>query len=83
MADVSKLGPLTKILAADIADMAHPINTEQSTQYNDQAGVGKVVGHMYLRDNGSNDLEIAIPIEAGATGKWVIIGTSGAVITPS
>lgn len=83
MADITKLGAMTVIAAADIADTTHPINTEQSSQFNGQAGVGKVVGAVYLRDNGSNDYDFAVPIETGATGKWVIIGTGGAVITPA
>lgn len=83
MADITKLGRLTVIAAADIASAAHAINTEQSTQYNDQAGVGKVVGEIYLRDNGANAYDFAIPLEAGATGKWRIIGTVSAVITPA
>lgn len=83
MGDVTKLGTLTKVLAADIADKDHPINQSAGSQYNGQAGVAKVVGRMYLRDNGTNDFDIAIPIEEGSTGKWVIIGTGGAVITPA
>lgn len=83
MADTTKVGNMTKILAVDIADSSHPINTVQSSQANGQAGIGKVVGRMYLRDNGSDDYDIAIPIAEGATGKWVIIGTGGSVITPS
>lgn len=83
MGDVTKLGDKTVILAADIADSSHPINTVQSSQANGQAGVGKVLGRIYLRDNGSNDYDIAIPLEAGSTGKWAIIGTGGSVVTPS
>lgn len=89
MADVTKLGPMSVIAAADIADATHPINTEQSTQFNGQAGLGKSVGHMYLRDNGSDSYDIAIPLESGATGKWLIVGTGSAaedgnsVVTPA
>lgn len=83
MADTGKIGVLTTIAAADIADATHPINLTQSSQFNGQAGLGKVLGGIYLRDNGANDYDFAIPIEAGATGKWVIIGTGGAVITPA
>lgn len=83
MGTPTKLGTMTLILAADIADSSHPINMNQPTSFNGAANVGKVVGQMYLRDNGSDDYDIAIPIETGSTGKWVIIGASGAVITPS
>jgi len=83
MANVTKLGAMSVIMAADIADRDHPINTVSSSQFNGQAGLGKVVGAMYLRNNGSNDYDIAIPIEAGPTGKWAIIGTGGTVVTPS
>ena len=82
MADVTKIGNMTVVAAADIADAAHPINTVQSTQYNDQAGLGKVLGRMYLRDNGSSDYDIVIPIAAGATGKWILF-EAGVAVTPS
>lgn len=82
MADVTKLGGLTVIAAADVADSSHPINTAQSSQFNGQDGVGKVLGRMYLRDNGSDDYDIVIPIEEGATGKWILF-EAGTAVTPS
>lgn len=89
MADPTKLGPLTVLAAADIADATHAINLVQPTSFNGVANTGKVVGQMYLRDNGSNSYDIAIPLEAGATGAWLIIGTGSSaedgnsVVTPS
>ena len=83
MATPVKVGKLTKILAADIADADHPINQVTPTAFDGAENCGKVIGEIYLRDNGTNDYDFAIPIEAGSTGKWVIIGTGGAVITPS
>ena len=83
MADVTKLGDKTVIAAADIADVSHPINTVASSQANGQAGIGKVPGRIYLRDNGSNDYDIAIPSGNQPTDPWHIIGTGGAVVTPS
>lgn len=89
MATPTKLGPMTVILAADIADSSHPINLNQPTSFNGADNAGKVVGQMYLRDNGSNSYDIAVPLETGATGKWLIIGTGSsaedgnAVVTPA
>lgn len=82
MADVTKLGPLTVIAAADIADVDHPINTKASSQYNGQAGVGKVPGMLYLRDNGSGDYDIVIPTGTGATDPWLLF-EAGTAVTPS
>ena len=82
MADLTKIGNMSVIAAADVADKDHPINTEQSTQYNDQAGVGKVLGRMYLRDNGSADYDIVIPVASGPTGKWILF-EAGTAVTPS
>lgn len=89
MADTTKIGPMTVIAAADIADATHPINQVASSQANGQAGVAKVKGQMYLRDNGSDSYDIAVPLEDGNTGKWLIIGTGSAaedgnaVVTPA
>lgn len=83
MADVTKLGDKTVIAAADIADATHPINTVQSSQYNGQDGIGKVLGRLYIRDNGSDDYDIVMPFEEGATGKWSVLDGSGTVVTPS
>jgi hypothetical protein len=82
MADTTKIGNMTVIAAADIADSSHPMNTEQSSQYNDQAGLGKVLGRMYIRDNGSEDYDLVMPIGSGATGKWIVFGRESTV-TPS
>ena len=82
MADVTKIGNMTVVAAADIADSSHPINTEQSSQYNDQDGIGKVLGRMYLRDNGAADYDIVIPVATGATGKWILF-EAGTAVTPS
>jgi len=83
MADVTKIGDKTVILAADIADATHPINTEQSSQFNGQDGIGKVLGRFYIRDNGGNDYDIVMPIAKGATGAWAVLDGSGATVTPS
>lgn len=83
MADVTKLGKLTVIAAADIADASHPINTTSSSQFNGQAGITKVVGELYLRDNGSNDYDIVTPLGNGATDLWAVLDGSGATVTPS
>lgn len=83
MADVTKIGNMSVIAAADVADASHAINTVQSTQFNGQTGLGKVLGRMYLRDNGSNDYDIVMPFEEGATGKWAVLDGSGTVITPA
>lgn len=89
MATPTKIGNKTVILAADIANAAHPINLNQPTAFNGAANTGKVLGQIYLRNNGSNSYDIAIPIEKGATGKWLIIGTGSAaedgnsIVTPS
>jgi len=83
MADVTKLGDKSVIAAADIADTSHPINTVQSSQFNGQDGLGKVLGRLYIRDNGSDDYDIVMPIEEGATGKWAILDGEGTTVTPS
>ena len=89
MASYDKLGPMTILAAADIADTDHAINQVQPTSFNGSTNSSKVLGQMYLRDNGSNSYDIAIPLEAGPTGKWLIIGTGSSaedgnsVVTPS
>lgn len=89
MATYDKIGAMTVIAAADLADATHAINLVQATSYNGAANSGKVVGHTYLRDNGSSSYDLAIPLAAGATGAWLIIGTGSAaedgnsVVTPS
>lgn len=71
MTDTTKLGDLTVITAASIADPTHPINTTASSQYNGQPGLQKKLGRQYLRDNGGGDYDIAIPVETGPTGAWL------------
>ena len=89
MATYDKIGNMTVIAAADLADATHAINIVQPTSYNGSDNSGKVLGRQYLRDNGSDSYDIAIPLEAGATGKWLIIGTGSAaedgnsVVTPA
>jgi hypothetical protein len=83
MADITKIGDKTVIAAADIADASHPINTRSGSQYNDQAGVQKVAGRFYLRDNGSSDYDIVMPLGEGATDDWAVLDGSGATVTPS
>lgn len=78
MTDVTKLGKMTVIAAADMADASHPINTVQSSQANGQAGVGAVEGRLYLQDNGSGDLNLALR----SNGTWLIFGRESTV-TPS
>lgn len=82
MADVTKLGNMTVVAAADIADTTHPINTVTNSQANGQAGIGKVPGRMYLRDNGSGDYDIVIPTAEGATAPWLLF-EAGTAVTPS
>lgn len=82
MADVTKLGNMTVVAAADIADATHPINTVASSQYNDQDGVGKVPGRMYLRDNGSGDYDIVIPTGIQPTDPWLLF-EAGTAVTAS
>ena len=82
MADVTKIGNMTVVAAADIADIAHPINTTAGSQYNDQAGIAKVTGRMYLRDNGSSDYDIVIPTGTGAADPWILL-ESGVNVTPA
>lgn len=79
----TKIGSQTVILAADIADSSHPINLNSATSFNGIANAGAVVGQLYIRDNGTNDYDIVMKIEIGATGKWVVLDGSGTVITPS
>jgi hypothetical protein len=83
MADVTKLGDKTVIAAADIADASHPINKNAGSQANGQAGVSKVVGRLYIRDNGSDDYDIVMPLGNGSTDKWAILDGAGATVTPS
>ncbi len=83
MADLTKLGDKTVIAAADIADASHAINTPSGSQYNGQAGVTKVVGRFYIRDNGSDDYDIVMPLGDGATDDWAVLDGSGATVTPS
>ena len=82
MADLTKIGDFTVIAAADVADVAHPINTVASSQYNDQAGVGKVPGRMYLRDNGAGDYDIVIATGSQPTDPWLLF-EAGTAVTPS
>ena len=83
MADVTKLGDKSVIAAADIADASHAINTAAGSQFNGQDGLSKVVGRLYIRDNGSDDYDIVMPLGAGATDKWAILDGAGATVTPS
>lgn len=82
MADVTKLGSLTVIAAADIADISHPINTPTNSQYNGQAGVGKVTGRMYLRDNGGGDYDLVIATGTDADSPWLLF-EAGTAVTPA
>lgn len=82
MADVTKLGNLTVVAAADIADISHAINTPVGSQYNDQDGIGKVPGRIYLRDNGSSDYDLVIPTGTAAADPWILI-ESGTNVTPA
>ncbi len=79
MADTTKLGALTVIAAADMADATHPINKNLPTSANGQAGVSAVAGRMYIQDNGSGDLNLALRTDAGT---WVIFGRESTV-TPA
>ena len=80
MADVTKNGNMTIVAAADIADIAHPINTTTGSQYNDQAGIGKVPGRMYLRDNGASDYDIVIPTGTAPAAPWILIESGTNVV---
>lgn len=82
MADVTKLGNMTVIAAADVADVDHPINTRAGSQYNGQAGVAKVPGRLYLRDNGSGDYDLVMPTGDGATDPWLLF-EAGTAVTPA
>lgn len=79
MADVTKMGALTIVAAADLAARSHPINKVQSSQANGQAGVGAVVGRLYIRDNGANDYDLALRLPNGT---WAIYGRESTV-TPA
>lgn len=79
MADVTKLGALSVIAAADMADVDHPINQNASSQANGQAGVAAVPGRLYIQDNGSSDYNLALRTDAGT---WIIFGRESTV-TPS
>jgi hypothetical protein len=78
MADVTQLGSMTVIAAADMADASHPINQNASSQANGQAGVAAVDGRLYLQDNGSGDLNLALR----SAGTWIIFGRESTV-TPA
>lgn len=78
MANVTQLGNLSVIAAADMADASHPINTVQSSQANGQAGIGAVDGRIYIQDNGSGDLNLALR----SNGTWIIFGRESTV-TPA
>lgn len=80
MADVTTLGPQTVVAAADIANASHPINQNASSQYNGQAGVSKVVGQFYIRQNSATDFDIVMPL---ANGTWSVLDGSGTVVTPA
>lgn len=79
MADVTKMGNMTVIATADMADASHAINKTQSSQANGQDGVGAVAGRLYVRDNGSGDYDLALRTEDG---KWIIFGRE-ATVTPA
>ena len=82
MADVTKIGNMTVVAAADIADASHAINTVASSQANGQDGIGKVPGRMYLRDNGSSDYDIVIPTGSNPTDPWLLF-EAGTAVTAS
>lgn len=82
MANVTKLGNMTVIAAADIADVDHPINTKASSQYNGQDGIGKVTGRLYLRDNGSGDYDLVMPTGVEPTDPWLLF-EAGTAVTPA
>jgi len=79
MADVTQMGSMTVIAAADIADASHPINKKGSSQANAQAGVNAVPGRIYVVDNGSGDLDLALRTDAGT---WIVFGAQSTV-TPA
>lgn len=72
MADTSKIGDLTVIEAADLVDPTHPINTIASSQFNNQAGLSKVPGRMYLKKHGETNYDLAIPLADGPEAEWLV-----------
>lgn len=81
MAALTKMGSLTVVAAADLADVDHEINVVSDARVGSD-GVGKHAGMMVLRDNGSSDYDLAIATGSAAASPWLVYGRESTV-TPS
>lgn len=81
MAALTKMGSLTVVAAADLADVDHDINVRGDARVG-STGVGKTAGMLVLRDNGGGDYDLAIATGDGATDPWLVYGRE-ATVTPS
>jgi hypothetical protein len=81
MTALTKLGYLTVVAAADLADVDAQINLRGDARVGSD-GVGKRAGMMVLQDNGSSDYNLAIALGDAPTDGWLIYGRESTV-TPS
>lgn len=81
MAALTKLGDMTIVAAADLANVAHTINVSGDARVG-STGVGKRAGMIVLQDNGTLDYNIAISLGALPTSGWLIFGRESTV-TPA
>jgi hypothetical protein len=81
MAALTKLGELTIVEAADLADVDHTINLRGDARVG-STGVGKRAGMLVLVKQGTDDYDIALALGEGATAKWIVF-ERGATVTPS
>ena len=81
MAAITKLGYLSIVAAADLADATSAINSTSDARVGSD-GVGKRAGMMVLQDNGTLDYNLAISLGSTPTSGWLIYGRESTV-TPS
>lgn len=77
----TRMGALTIIPAADIADEDSAANVVSAARLGD-AGIGKKAGFLALRDNGSGDYDIVVATGSGKNDKWLLF-EAGTAVTPS
>ena len=81
MATYTKMGNLTIIPAADIADEDSAANTVSDARVGSD-GIGKTAGMLALRDNGGGDYDIVVATGSGKNAKWLLF-EAGTAVTPA
>lgn len=81
MTALVKLGDLTVVTAADLAEDTAQINIRGDARVG-STGVGKRAGMLVLVKQGTDDYDLAIALGDGATDKWILF-ERGSTVTPS